>query len=266
MADELYIGYESRVPPAVAVRVRRVVPTLIVVTLASAVLVLTLHERLRPSRFDYGRPHEVRGTLRREPYPVLELPDRRVWLVGQGKHGAEATLGATPDGPIQLQGATIARGRHEMLEVVPGSVASIADPPVAAAPYDSGSSDPGQEVTLTGEVVDSKCFLGVMNPGEGTVHRDCARLCLRGGIPPMLLVRDEGGQESLVLLVSRDGRAIGAELAHLAGQAVALRGRLTAKEPIPTLWVTPSDLESLTSAQARPSTPTTQPRSGVDRF
>jgi hypothetical protein len=29
-------------------------------------------------------------------------------------------------------------------------------------------------MTLTGEIVDSKCYLGVMNPGQGKVHRDCA--------------------------------------------------------------------------------------------
>ena len=34
-------------------------------------------------------------------------------------------------------------------------------------------------VELTGEIADSKCWLGVMNPGEGTVHRDCARRCLK---------------------------------------------------------------------------------------
>lgn len=251
MADELYIGYEGTMPPAVAARVRRAVPALIVVTLASAVLALTLHERLHPSRFDFGRPHEVRGTLRREPYPVLDLPDRRVWLVGQGKHGAEATLGATPNGTVQLQGTTIARGRHEMLEVVPGSVTSVAGVPEAPTPpHDSASSDPGAEVTLTGEIVDSKCFLGVMNPGEGTVHRDCARLCLRGGIPPMLLVRDERGDEALVLLVDGDGQAGGPALAHLAGQPVTVRGRLSRDGDVLVLTADPEAYR-----HARASTP-----------
>ena len=39
--------------------------------------------------------------------------------------------------------------------------------------------------TLIGEIVDSKRYLGVMNPGNGKVHRDCAVRCLSGGIPPI---------------------------------------------------------------------------------
>ena len=67
--------------------------------------------------------------------------------------------------------------------------------------------------------MDSKCFFGVMNPGEGTVHRDCARVCLRGGIPPMLLVRGAAAEEALMLLVDATGAPIGRQLADGAGQA-----------------------------------------------
>jgi hypothetical protein len=67
----------------------------------------------------------------------------------------------------------------------------------------------GDDVTGCGEIVDSKCFLGVMNPGEGTVHCDCARVCLRGGIPPMLLIRGARAEEALVLLVDAAGAPVG---------------------------------------------------------
>ncbi|MEJ2177929.1 MAG: hypothetical protein P8Y12_08270 [Gammaproteobacteria bacterium] len=45
-------------------------------------------------------------------------------------------------------------------------------------------------MTLTGEIADSKCFLGVMKPGEGSIHRACAEVRLLGGIRSMLVVRD----------------------------------------------------------------------------
>jgi hypothetical protein len=82
-------------------------------------------------------------------------------------------------------------------------------------------------VTLRGEIVDSKCHLGVMNPGEGVVHRDCARRCLSGGIPPMLAVRDGHGRKALIVLVSESGRAVGRELSAIAGRPVEVTGRLT---------------------------------------
>jgi hypothetical protein len=224
--DEFFIGYETDVPAGVTARLRRVVPSIVAFALVAAAALLVLHERLQPSRFDFGRPRPADGILRRTPYPTLREGERTILLVGPGKHGADAVLGSTPDGPVRLEGATIARGGVEMLEVVPGSV----EAPGVAATYstEGAAATPaaGKIVTLTGEIVDSKCHLGVMNPGEGTVHRDCARLCLRGDIPPMLLTRGHDGQESLVLLVSADGGAVGTAIARMAGQAVSVRGRL----------------------------------------
>lgn len=229
MTDEFYIGYGAATPPSIATRVRRVVAAIATAAAIVAALAVTLHDRLAPARFDFGRPHPVEGTLRRAPYPELESDGRRRLLVGAGKHGADAALAPIPDGPVRMAATTIARGGVEMLEVVPGTVATG---PHAAGATGAGdrAGDPGREVTLTGEIVDSKCFLGVMNPGEGTVHRDCARMCLRGGIPPALLVRGVRGEEALVLLVGRDGGPIGVALAAMAGVLVDVRGRLVRDE------------------------------------
>jgi hypothetical protein len=60
-------------------------------------------------------------------------------------------------------------------------------------------------LTLTGEIVDSKCYLGVMNPGNGKVHRDCASRCLSGGIPPLFIDSLTG---KTFLLVGTDGSAL----------------------------------------------------------
>jgi hypothetical protein len=47
--------------------------------------------------------------------------------------------------------------------------------------------------TLVGEIVDSKCYLGIMNPGETNPHRECAALCIGGGIPPLIIAHDADG-------------------------------------------------------------------------
>lgn len=237
--DEFYIGYEAAVPAGVAARLRRTVPAAVAVVLMVAVGALVAHTRLQPARFDFGRPHTVAGWLTRQPHPSLQVDGRVIGLVGQGKHGAESALAGAMAGPIQVQGATIARGPYELLELVPGSVQPVDG--VKAPPSPAAAPDASDEVTLTGEIVDSKCFLGVMNPGEGTVHRDCARVCLRGGIPPMLLVRDEAGRDMLVLLVSRAGDIMGATLAPLAGVPVDVRGRLSRDERGLVLAADPGD-------------------------
>ena len=81
-------------------------------------------------------------------------------------------------------------------------------------------------VTVRGEIVDSKCFLGVMVPGSGKTHKDCASLCLRGGIPPALFVQDRAGDSALMLLTGSSGEPIGARALQIAGEAVEMTGML----------------------------------------
>ena len=83
-----------------------------------------------------------------------------------------------------------------------------------------------QPVKVRGEIVDSKCFLGVMVPGSGKTHKDCASLCLRGGIPPALYVQDQAGQSSVLLLTGTAGEPIGAQALQVAGEAIDMTGIL----------------------------------------
>jgi hypothetical protein len=87
------------------------------------------------------------------------------------------------------------------------------------------------EMTLSGEIVDAKCYLGVMNPGEGTVHRDCAVACIRGGLPPFFRVRTDDGRTVLLTLTSRVGGRVNDWAAPLAGRPLSIRGSLRLVQP-----------------------------------
>ena len=63
-------------------------------------------------------------------------------------------------------------------------------------------------VSLIGEIVDSKCYLGAMKPGAGRGHKACATLCISGGIPPVLVVRGDGEGVSYLLLEDAAGRGL----------------------------------------------------------
>lgn len=243
--DEFYIGYEPEAPAGLARRARRAATVMAVTVVAAATGWLLLHDPLTPARFDFGRPQASTGELRRSPYPELVTSGRARLLVGPGKHGAGDVLAGIPAGPVRLQAMTIARQGTEMLEVVPGSVIKTGAP---AADHAHGATTrpDGVEVTLTGEIVDSKCFLGVMNPGEGTVHRDCARMCLKGGIPPALLVRGTRSEEALILLVGDDGGPIGVAVADLAGVPVTVHGRLSRRGERLVLAASASAFERVT--------------------
>ncbi len=72
--------------------------------------------------------------------------------------------------------------------------------------------------------MDSKCYLGVMNPGQGKVHRDCAARCLSGGIPPIFV--STSGHEQF-LLVGLDGRTLGRDaLREFVAEPITIRGEL----------------------------------------
>src|SRR5690349_19376703 len=72
-------------------------------------------------------------------------------------------------------------------------------------PLSSRARSLKEPVSLRGEIVDSKCFLGAMRPGNGKTHKACAMLCIAGGVPPMFVTRDSAGREEYYLLAGPDG-------------------------------------------------------------
>jgi hypothetical protein len=92
-------------------------------------------------------------------------------------------------------------------------------------------------VTLTGELVDTKCYIGVMRPATGKVHRACAIRCLSGGVPPGLLLRDADGNGVVLLLAGTEGRALDLD-PQLAARTLTVDGRLEVLDGTPVLRVT----------------------------
>jgi hypothetical protein len=143
-------------------------------------------------------------------------------LVAEGKHGADALVRGLDGARVSLEGTRIERSGLRMLEVRAGSVVRTDDTATAARAVDAAIDGP--PITLRGEVVDSKCHLGVMTPGDGRTHAACASLCLRGGIPPALLVRDPAGRSTLYLLEDTSGASLSAAAADVAGEPLDVRG------------------------------------------
>lgn len=223
--DEFYVGYEGGMPPGARRVVRAFVAGAAIVTFAVALTIVLAQRPLAKSRFEFGRPRSVEGYLQLEPAPSLVRYEHgqwtRQWLVSQGKFGPARGLGAVRDGWVRLTGTVIEREMWRMLEVTDGSVEPL---PPQGPPPPAVVGRPSSHVTLRGEIVDSKCFLGVMNPGERTVHRDCAIRCLAGGIPPMLHFTDARGARLALVMATAD------ELRPLVGRTVEVTGTLIGSE------------------------------------
>jgi hypothetical protein len=87
-------------------------------------------------------------------------------------------------------------------------------------------------VTLRGEVIDSKCYLGAMKPGGGKTHKGCAALCLAGGVPPMFVTRGTDGLETYYLLAAADGGPANDAVRDLVGDPAELAGSLENVEDV----------------------------------
>ncbi|MBE8163098.1 MAG: hypothetical protein HAW63_03840 [Bdellovibrionaceae bacterium] len=80
--------------------------------------------------------------------------------------------------------------------------------------------------TLQGEVIDPKCYVGAMKPGLGKTHKACATLCIKGGIPPALLVQDQLFKERFYLLLDENGQAVLESILPFVGDQVQLQGEV----------------------------------------
>lgn len=231
-STEFYVGYLGKAPAGLRRFMRRIVVLLLALGVAVAVLVVAAEKPFYPSVFEFMTYRTFEGTIDAAPYPALRVPRpdagdspvkySRYHLVAPGKFGAQAAVAGLAGSRVRLQAALIYRDDQTMLELLPGSIRQVGE--TANAP--AAPPRPLGEMRLTGEIVDSKCFLGVMNPGELKPHRACARLCISGGIPPVLVVRTRSGSALYFLLVSRHGRAVNQEVLDRVAVPVEISGEV----------------------------------------
>ena len=201
--DEFFIGWEPKAPPALGGRLRRLAAILLLLGAGIAAALAASHSKAADSTFEFGVVRSFEGTFRHAPYPMLLVDrpggGRSTWLVTIfGKHGAESETAAYDGRRVKLDGSLIHRGGRTMVEVQPRTIEDLGTSEASLEVSDLG------EATLRGEIVDSKCYLGVMKPGNLKTHRACAVRCISGGVPPVLLVR--GGTGAALRPARRAGR------------------------------------------------------------
>lgn len=236
MNDDFYIGWEEKAPPT-HFRTARSFVVVIVFLAVVAGLILALSQRsIDVARFEWGNVKELSGVLRATPYPHLVVPDEgtgqtavAVPLVAPFKFGLKCEAICGFDGQrVMLRATRIHRSGQLMLEVEPESIRTTTAATGAVQPASGnnrGASSLGHH-TFRGEIVDSKCWMGVMNPGVLTPHRACAVRCISGGIPPMLLVRRTNAPPLGFLLVSHDDRPVNDEVLDFVAEPVEISGEL----------------------------------------
>lgn len=177
----------------------------------TAVTATTLSSRQSaPGRgiWTMGDVRDWHGVITATPYPMLRTLDldgtpRTVLLSALGKCGVSARIGALAGQSVVVQGSLIARGRNAMIAVKDGLDWIARAAPNTEANLTFPQIETLGDVTLRGEILDSKCWFGAMRPSAGKVHKSCASLCIRGGLPPAFYVKDRKNQKVLMIMTDR---------------------------------------------------------------
>ena len=250
--DDFYIGWEAKAAPSIGKTVRKVVMALLLLALLATLGLAVSQRMIGASVFEWGTHKTFSGILQTQPYPHLLVsrpgnadgPPRfsTYYLVAPWKFGLDQKAIAPFDAKsVTLKGTLIYRENQTMIEVLPGSIQLTN---VAAATALPRAMPLGKQ-TLVGEIVDSKCFLGVMNPGQLTPHRACAIRCISGGVPPVLLVRQKDGPAIYLLLVSADGKPVNKQVLDMVAEPLEITGEVERQGELLILRADPATYRKL---------------------
>lgn len=238
--SEFYIGYLGETPAATARFLRKVIFGLLVLVLSVGLLVGFYLEKIDRGRFEFGIVRSYQGSLFAQPIPMLATQDRIFILVGDGKFGAnlwaEKWAREAQRKEIVIRGTLIEREPIAMLEIDRGI-----EPKILNAERKPSLEKPSKllgEVELQGELVDSKCYLGVMRPAVGKVHRACAIRCLSGGVPPGILIRNARVDSSILILLAGLTSGLPSFSPKWAGLTIRAKGQLEIRNGLPILQTT----------------------------
>jgi hypothetical protein len=234
--EEFYIGWIAKQPKGIAKFIRKYLIALTAIVLSIALLLGLFQKKFSTGNFEFGILTQVKGIYFDKPVPNIRVvTGKDIWgiesfvtipLIGYGKHGAEGTIGdieqekriSLNGREVTMKGTLLYNDGKLLMQIDPNDkplvnagIAEISNERLFFA-KDLGT------LNLKGEIVDPKCFFGVMKPGEGKPHQDCAARCIIGGMPPVLKVTGTDGRQNYYLIVGANGEKInGAVKDYVAG-------------------------------------------------
>lgn len=258
--DPFYIGWEDKPAPSTQRRIWWFGGIWLIVIAALAGGLASSQQTILPRGvFEWGEVKTFNGIFRSRPYPHLEMarphssnsPEvekvSHYPLVKPFKYGLTSQECEPWEGQsVTLRATLIYQPEQTMLEIVPGSIQRTGIAASVESTALETSKHSGQSVTLVGEIVDSKCYLGVMNPGRFLPHRACAIRCISGGIPPAFLVSSGPTSSECYLLVSSQGEPLSEKVLPWVARPVRLSGTLETNGDLKTFR---ADLSSIQSAE-----------------
>ncbi len=239
--QEFYVGYLPQAPHGLGRFLKAGILMLLLGTVVAAAILSMAQSPYSKAKFEFGVSSILEGRIEELPFPTLMVPregggDSRYLLTVFGKKGADEAVAGFAGKRVRVRGTLIYHDQLTMVELGPAAIEVLA--PATAEPDASDGTvagggawtqtGAGVERSLIGEIVDSKCYLGVMKPGNLKTHRACATRCISGGVPPVLMVRDEHGLATYFLLTSSSGGSVGRQIVDrgLVAEPVRISGEV----------------------------------------
>lgn len=236
--EEFYVGYLDKAPKSIAKHLRWSVPIIILLMVAIGFILNTTQPDFSESSFEFGIYKEVTGVIYQEPYPMIKVYGKNgtsyksFLLTVFGKDNPrsllkdyETQLGKPLENfTTTLKGSLIYYDGKTMMELDDGLASFIKSEKHTG--NNKRKIEALGQISLRGEILDTKCFFGVMKPAFGKSHRSCAVRCISGGIPPAIGVAGSEGYSEYVLITDENGKAINQDILSFVGKQVEVSGTL----------------------------------------
>ena len=256
MNNEFYIGWLPKAPQGFAKHIRKVLLILVPLVVIIGIILALLQKKFDTGNFEFGTLTEVKGIYFNKPIPIIKVINGKdIWgnvsyisipLVGYGKHGADGIVAdiekekniSLDQKEVTLKGTLMYNDGKTIMQV------SANDKPLMHVADVRATSEllPQQKelgnMKVKGEIIDPKCYFGVMKPGEGKVHRDCAIRCILGGIPPMMRVKNTKGENNYYLIVGPNGEKMNKAVQYFVGEPIEMQARLVQYDDWIVMFVT----------------------------
>jgi hypothetical protein len=252
---EFYIGWQSKAPSSFSKHIKNVLFVLFPLAAVIGLLLAFNQKKFSTAGFEFGTLTEVKGVYYNTPVPILKITDRNnisvsVPLVGYGKHGAEGIIKALEKEKnislnrkiVTLRGTLLYSDGKLLMQI------DEHDAPLVKIENISTTEQSIQQlgtIAVKGEVIDPKCYFGVMKPGEGKVHKDCAIRCILGGIPPVLKVMNEKGEANFYLIAGLNGEKMNEAVKDFVAEPVEIHARAVQTDDWIVLYTETSDIRSI---------------------
>ncbi len=225
--DEFYINYAS-VPPSYRRFLIRFIPLVVIGIVLFAAVLPGVHNQFNAGKLQGS--HQLNGILVAEPVPHLmvprpgntnsDIPFSRYLLSGTGKTAPKPAVLEHLGQWVKLSGTVVSRNQ---LSVIAARSAEPIEPPQNVIPKQGSSLG---QYSLAGEIVDSKCYPGVMKPGQSKTHRACAIRCISGGVPAVFRVQNEQNDVMYFLLVDEQGKAVNDQILDWVADPIQITGEV----------------------------------------